>query len=264
MLEKWATETPQKSRQGMMSIMSEDEKKWFEERVNWGMVQAFVPNITLPEYEGGGQLYLYGTTPESMLENSVTLLPPPLSDVMNLIQQEYEEQERRRSYSTYAPIKLFESGVLMTLVTLEMAPYLMNKYLPKASKHLSSDAFVPYVRAVSYRENNRVTDVYTPLDERLSVPIVIGYPNDDGYRPDAIGLSAAMLDCSIPEHEAFLQHQTYSFLSISEFWGGQPSKITQYDEFYCPNAEFRGRISGPDHNLDRPDTTSIGYKEEQQ
>ena len=247
-----------------MSIMSEDEKKWFEERVNWGMVQAFVPNITLPEYEGGAQLYLYGTTPEDLLENSVTLLPPPLSDVMNLIQQEYEEQERRRSYSTYAPIKLFESGVLMTLVTLEMAPYLMNKYLPKASKHLSSDAFVPYVRAVSYHEKGRITDVYTPLDERLSVPIVIGYDKYDGYRPDAIGLSASMLDCGIPVHEAFLEHQTRCFFSLSEFWDGQPSNVTAYDEFYRPDAELRGRISGPEHNLDRPDTTSIGYEEEQQ
>jgi hypothetical protein len=264
MLEKWGMEAPQKSRQPSMSIMEKDEKKWFEERVNWGMVQAFVPNITLPEYEGGAQLYLYGTTPEDLLENSVTLLPPPLSEVMNLIQQDYEMYERRRSYSTYAPIKLFESGVLMTLVTLEIAPYLMNNNLPKVSKHLSMDSFVPYVRAVSYREDNRITDVYTPLDERLSVPIVIGYGKYDGYRPDAIGLSAAILDCGIPEHEAFLEHQTYSFLSIAEFWDGQPSKITAYDEFYRPDAEFRGRISGPDHNVDRPDTTSIGYKEEQQ
>jgi len=247
-----------------MSIMSEDEKKWFEERVNWGMVQAFVPNITLPEYEGGGQLYLYGTSPEELLKNSVTLLPPPLCDVMNLIQQEYEEQERRRSYSTYAPIKLFQDGVLMTLVTLEMAPYLMNKYLPKASKHLDLDAFVPYIRAVSYREGNRITDVYTPLDQRLTVPIVIGYSNYNGYRPDAIGLSAAMLDCGIPEHEAFLEHETRSIYSLTEFWEGRPSGITGYDEFYQPNAEWRGCLSGPEHDHDFPNTTSIGYKEEQQ
>ena len=94
------------------------EKRKFEERVKWGMAQAFIPHMRTPESDGRKQVYLYGKDCDQLLENTITFLPPSLQELVDHQQREMQLHYAGSPYYFDAkPPNLFADGVVMTLIS---------------------------------------------------------------------------------------------------------------------------------------------------
>lgn len=230
------------------------EKKEFEEKVNWGMSQAFIPHLKTPKRDGQRQVYLYGCDKEQMLKNTVTFLPPALQELVN--HQQHQVQLHYAASPYYfdsKPPNLFQDGVIMTLVSMEITPWLTVNHLDSLSHGVSMGKFVNYILAYSYESEFSKYDVYFSDDLAFSEPIVCEYFADyDGYRPLLIGLAATPLVHGYDLHDELMAYSSDSF--ISEFdeliWNGQETRMKRYKFFTSPTQKLRGRISGPNHQYD--------------
>jgi hypothetical protein len=230
------------------------EKKEFEEKVNWGMCQAFIPHMKTPKSDGQRQVYLYGRNKEEMLENTVTFLPPALQEVVNHHQQQIQlHYAASPYYFDSKPPNLFHDGVIMTLVSMEITPWLTVSHLDSLSHGVSMGKFVNYILACSFEDESFKYDIYSSDDLAFSEPIVCRYFGDyDGYRPVLIGLAATPLVHEYSLHDELMGYSSESFISEYDeiIWNGQETRMKPYKFFTNPTQEARGRISGPNHQFD--------------
>jgi len=237
--------------------MSENsrEKRRYDERVNWGMSQAFIPYTK--SSDGNGQLkqvYLYGCSEEEMIENTVTFLPPSLEELISFQQQEINlHYASSPYYFDSRPPTLFANGVIMTLITMDISPQVVMKHLDALSFGASMKKFVPYTHAYSLTDEWFSYDIYYAADIEFTEALVVKYPKEyAGYRPMKVGLAATGLVQGFGRHDELLDlaprcepSQTNGEGSIQHYPGLRP-----YRYFSSPTQEWRGCFSGPDHRYD--------------
>ena len=230
------------------------EKREFEERVNWGMAQAFIPHMKTPESDGRKQVYLYGRDCDQLLENTVTFLPPPLQELIDHQQREMQLHYAGSQYYFDAkPPNLFADGVVMTLISLEVTPWLTVNHLDSLSQGVSMGKFVPYTLAYSMEDEWFSYDIYHAENSPFDEPIVVKYlPDYDGYRPILIGMAATTLVHGYNPHEELMKLSSDSRIPEfdDEIWNRQPLGIKPYRYFFEPTQLMRGRTSGPDHKYE--------------
>jgi len=234
--------------------MSENnrEKRRYDERVNWGMSQAFIPYTK--SSDGNGQLkqvYLYGCSEEEMIENTVTFLPPPLEELINFQQQEINlHYASSPYYFDSRPQMLFATGVIMTLIGMDIAPQVAMKHLDALSFGASVKKFLPYTLAYSLTDEWFSYDIYYAGDTDFTEPLVVKYSNDyAGYRPMKVGLAATGLVQGFGLHDELLDLVSLSKSSQTHGEGSNQHilGLRAYRYFSSPTQEWRGRFSGPDH-----------------
>ncbi len=207
-----------------------------------------------PKSDGQRQVYLYGCDKEQMLENTVTFLPPALQELVNHQQQQVQlHYAASPYYFDSKPPNLFHDGVIMTLVSMEITPWLTANHLDSLSHGVSMGKFVNYILACSFENENFKYDVYSSDDLAFSEPIVCEYFADyDGYRPLLIGLAATPLVHEYSLHDELMAFSSDSFISEYDelIWNGQETRMKPYKFFFSPTQESRGRISGPNHQYD--------------
>jgi hypothetical protein len=230
------------------------EKREFEERVKWGMAQAFIPHMKTPESDGRKQVYLYGRDCDQLLENTVTFLPPPLQELIDHQQREMQLHYAGSQYYFDAkPPNLFADGVVMTLISLEVTPWLTVNHLDSLSQGVSMGKFVPYTLAYSMGDEWFSYDIYHAENSPFEEPIVVKYFSEsDGSRPVLIGLAATTLVHGYDPHEELMALSSNSFIPEydDEIWNRQPLGIKPYRYFHTPTQKWRGHLSGPNHKYD--------------